>query len=254
MKLLIVQTSPQHTASTLLVNALHGIIQELRNTPVCYLGTATMPREVEAQFKNVILVKTHDSISKFRALFKNKYNLLFVCSERKEKGVLINNEYRSQDDVVIFDYDELNETPTLPLSAVINTIYTKIKEKLPGIRLNPATGVERIVAMNKRFEEIKHLPFKYVDSFFQIHGSHRNRGKPPEAQAPEAQEVEEVEAPEAKGPNPPRPEAKGKPVPREAKQKPAKQKPAKQKPETTPEKKKRVVRPKMKLQFNFWGE
>jgi len=30
--------------------------------------------------------------------------------------------------------------------------------------------------MNKRLEEIKDEPFTFVDRFYHIHGSHRNRG------------------------------------------------------------------------------
>ncbi len=29
--------------------------------------------------------------------------------------------------------------------------------------------------MNKRIEEIKEKPFSYVDNFYKVHGSHRNR-------------------------------------------------------------------------------
>jgi len=39
MKLLIIQTSPKHTASTLLVNAIYGLIPELYNKKIIGIWT-----------------------------------------------------------------------------------------------------------------------------------------------------------------------------------------------------------------------
>ena len=38
-------------------------------------------------------------------------------------------------------------------------------------------GINRINNMNKRYLEIKNKPFEFVDKYYQLHGSHRNRPK-----------------------------------------------------------------------------
>jgi hypothetical protein len=49
--------------------------------------------------------------------------------------------------------------------------------ELDKIVLDKSTCIQRINAMNVRYEEIKHKPFTYIDDFYEIHGSHRNRPK-----------------------------------------------------------------------------
>jgi len=170
MKLLIVQTSPPRTASTVLVNALYGLICELSDHPCVYVRQANINEE---HFKNVILVKTHISISAFRTKYTGKYNLLFICSQRKELNKFIKDR---RSDVVVFDYDELNETPTNPVSSIIDNIYNKVRDKIPtDIQLDKRLAIERVDAMNARYNEMKDLPFTYHDPFFHIHGSHRDR-------------------------------------------------------------------------------
>ena len=34
-------------------------------------------------------------------------------------------------------------------------------------------ALERVVNMNKRYEEIKTKPFSFIDHFYELHGSHR---------------------------------------------------------------------------------
>jgi hypothetical protein len=170
MKLLIVQTSPKHTASTVLVNALYGIISELKGHRCVYINRINWG--VEEDFNNVLLVKSHLPISAFRTKYTGKYNLLFICSQRPELNLYVHDK---GPDVVVFDYAELNETPTNPVSNIIDNIYNRVRGMLPEIQLDKQHGIDRVNAMNARYKEIEHLPFRYYDPFFHIHGSHRNR-------------------------------------------------------------------------------
>ena len=54
--------------------------------------------------------------------------------------------------------------------------YMKINNILK-IKLNIVSGITRITQMNEKYKTIKHMSFDYVDNFYEIHGSHRNRVK-----------------------------------------------------------------------------
>lgn len=106
--------------------------------------------------------------------YNEKYNLFFICSERKDKNLFIDDKYKSYDNVVVFDFNELNESETNTIPKIIENIYNKLKNVLT-IELNIENSINRIILMNKRYEEIKQQPFSYIDDFYEIHGSHRNR-------------------------------------------------------------------------------
>jgi hypothetical protein len=77
---------------------------------------------------------------------------------------------------LIFNYDELLETETYSVQDIVNNAYNKLRSFLPDdIELNKKDAVERIQKMNLAYEEIKDQPFSYIDHFFELHGSHRNR-------------------------------------------------------------------------------
>ena len=60
----------------------------------------------------------------------------------------------------------------------IDNIYNRISHLFSNhgfIKFNKKTALNRIINMNKKYEEIKNKPFSYVDPFFEIHGSHRNK-------------------------------------------------------------------------------
>ena len=178
MKTLIIQTSPQHTASTFLINALHGFIDDLHKMPVYFVGELSLNLEKIYWKHNVLLIKSHSSIDSLIKRYGKKYKLFFICSERCEKQkdiYMIDEKYRSYDNVLIFDYSELNETEDNPLTSIIENLYAKLFIFLPDITLNKEKCMERINKMNARYEQIKQLPFSFQDHFFHIHGSHRNR-------------------------------------------------------------------------------
>ncbi len=172
MKLLIIQSSPFHTCSTLLVNALYGLIPECSNKRIILIHQENF----EKFFENIIIVKNHDTnIDNLIKKYKN-YKLVFVCSERKEINKLIDPKYKTYDNTIVFSYEELNETENNSVPDIVDNIYTKVKKVLPGdIQLDKTKCIERINNMNIRYQEIKHKPFNYIDPFFEIHGSHRNR-------------------------------------------------------------------------------
>lgn len=199
MKLLIIQTSPMHTASTFLINAIYGLIPELFNKKIIGIWDENF----ETYFENIIAVKNHDInidglINKYNTFRPTEapshspscepsvlplaspsnntaYKVVFICSERKDKGYLIDEKYKTYDNVAIFDFNELNETTTNTLIEIVDNIYNKVTKILPDMELDTKKCIERIQLMNNRYEEIKDLPFSYIDGFFEIHGSHRNR-------------------------------------------------------------------------------
>jgi hypothetical protein len=167
MKTLIIQTSPKHTASTLLINAIHGLIPALADKRIV-TGRRFAP------FDTILAIKIHyTNIDHLIKLYPG-YRVLFVCSERKDKNLLIDPKYKQYRNVAVFDFVELNATEENPLSTVVNTIYTKLAPLLP-IRLDKVSCLQRLHAMNARYEEIKEKPFTYIDPFYELHGSHRNR-------------------------------------------------------------------------------
>ena len=174
MKLLIIQTSPLHTCSTFLVNALYGLIPECSNKRII----GSWNKNFENFFENIIIIKNHDTnIDKLIKKYNN-YKVVSICSERKETNALIDPKYKKYNNTIVFSFEELNETKNNSLVKIVNNIYVKVKKVLPeDIKLDKTKCIERINNMNIRYQEIKHKPFSYIDPFFEIHGSHRNRLK-----------------------------------------------------------------------------
>jgi hypothetical protein len=174
MKTLIFQSSPEHTGSTVLTNAIYGLIPELKDQPVIYSQKAEDINLDEIP-GDIIVIKTHNTnIDKLISMYQLKCKLYFICSERVQKNLLIDNKYRSYNNVIIFYFYELNETKTNSINNIIQNIHDKIK-KILNIELSIENGVNRIVSMNNLYEEIKNKDFKFYDKFYHIHGSHRNR-------------------------------------------------------------------------------
>jgi hypothetical protein len=166
-------------ASTVLINALYGIIPETKNTRI--VGQWNMYRN-RPLFTNVQVLKSHDiDLDRLSEAFGKDHQLYFVCSERKELGLQIDEKYKSRQNVCCFDFDELNETEQNPLASIIQTICDRVSAMMQLSNdtclgeLCIKSGIQRIVEMNKKCEEIKHLPFSHIDAFYEIHGSHRGR-------------------------------------------------------------------------------
>jgi hypothetical protein len=174
-KILIIQTSPPHTGSTFLINALYGIIEEINNKSIC----GEWSDNYKNYFGNIIVLKCHNTnIDELIQKYSNEYYLYFVCSERPLLNKHINPKYKLYKNVISFFYKDLLETEQNTLDVIIDNIYNNVKNLLykhPHIKLNKNNGIQRIINMNKRYIEIKDLPFSYIDPFFELHGSHRNR-------------------------------------------------------------------------------
>jgi hypothetical protein len=191
MQTLIIQASFPRSASTLLVNALYGMIPGLQNEPVAWHDfersplAAGNPAVRIATRAPVSIIKTHSmNIDAIYNAYKGSYNVFFVCSERAAHGFRLEDRYRRYKNVVVFDYDELNERPDYDLPAIISRIHSKLAPMLgPILQLNRSIAYERVADMNAYYKEIENLPFDYTDPFFNLHGSHRKRG-PMQARAP----------------------------------------------------------------------
>ncbi len=171
---LIVQSGFPRSTSTLLVNALYGMLLGMQYEPVVWSDFGrTAPFIYDTKY-DLMIVKTHETDLARIAAAHSNYNLYFICSERQPNN-RFDDKYRDWPNAVFFDYKELNEGPTNTLSQIISRIYMKVSPFLYNYNLNHVTAFKRVSDMNKRAEEIKDLPFDYADPFYQIHGGHRLR-------------------------------------------------------------------------------
>ncbi len=148
------------TASTLLVNILYGFYDHF--APVKYSD--------EPGYYDSKIIKTHSlNYKSWYNLYHETHDVYFVCSERKDKNLFINDSIKQKPNVFVFEYEDLIK------ESAIEDICSVLMKHIPEYP-ELAFAKERVEAMNKVCEEIKDKPFKYYDKFFQIHGSHRNRG------------------------------------------------------------------------------
>ena len=105
MKTLIVQQSPPHTASTVLVNILYGLIPSLKNKPIDFreFKNENYPPLIITT-NDITVIKTHtvNDFDKFMAKYSSNYKIYFICSERKERNIFIDDKYKSYNNVILF--------------------------------------------------------------------------------------------------------------------------------------------------------
>jgi hypothetical protein len=144
-KILIVQTSPMHTASTFLVNLLYGFICKKRNV---IFDEAIKKNKFK---ENINIIKSHRlNIDKIIQLYSNDYNLYFICSERPEYDLYIDEKYKTYKNVLVFQFSELLESETNKLDNIINSTYDKLYTFLPKhVNLSKENAKNRIIEMNK---------------------------------------------------------------------------------------------------------
>uniref|UniRef100_A0A6C0DRM4 Uncharacterized protein n=1 Tax=viral metagenome TaxID=1070528 RepID=A0A6C0DRM4_9ZZZZ len=172
--ILIIQASPIRTASIVLVNVLQGLIYELSNKPILDMTNNIV---INNFINNTNVVRTHYlDFNYLMNLYGKKYDVYFVCSERQEKGVLIDSGYRNMRNIIIFDYAELLETPTNAIDNIVDTVYKRFIKMIPNsdIIFSTLTAKKRLREMNNYYETIKTRPFTYINIFYGIHGSHRS--------------------------------------------------------------------------------
>lgn len=175
-KFKIIQSSPTHTGSTLLLNLIHGYLlpdEKVRLNPQEFIH-------------NFLITKTHNTNIVFWERKYPEYKLLFIMSERNDIKVkkMINLKYREKSNVLIINYDNLLVNDNNSQSNVINYIFNKFNEFIPKeLKLNIEDDLikdnmeKRFNIVNEIVEQMKDEKFDVLDNFTGIHGSHRNRLK-----------------------------------------------------------------------------
>jgi hypothetical protein len=162
----IIQASFPRAASTLLVNALYGLIVGMQDRPVIFNDFIHMPMPHARE--PVTIYKTHETNLADLA----DPNTYFICSERSGHNRFA-EQFRHDPYISILDYADV----TRPPASLCSHLAAIVAAMLPDQLLSVGNCIARIHEMNQRYEQIKYLPFDYVDPFYQLHGSHRLRGK-----------------------------------------------------------------------------
>ena len=170
----IIQSSPMHTVSTLLLNLIHGFISP--------------KEEIHLLINNLIdkflITKTHNTnVIELENRFP-QYRLFFIMSERNDNKIqaTIKNEYKKKSNVLVINYDKLCETENNSINNIIDYIFDEFNKFIPK-ELKPdkndslikADMKKRVEIVNKTVELMKDKSFSQWDTFTGIHGNHRNR-------------------------------------------------------------------------------
>ncbi len=167
MKTRFIQSGFPRSASTLLVNALMGLIVGMQDRPVYFTDFEHSPYLSDAPLD---VFKTHDTnLGEVANRFGPDYRLFFIGSERAPQKFV--DSFRDHDNVAIFDFENISD------ATICGNLYGVVGFMAPYVELNYEGCLDRVEAMNRRYREIAGLPFSYTDPFFQLHGSHRSRGK-----------------------------------------------------------------------------
>jgi hypothetical protein len=185
-KILLIQLSPPHTGSTVLVNILYGLL--FYDKPINYdyefftlLQNGKINNNDWKRFENdylsgdINIIKTHNlCIDKISNTFEKKYDIFFICSERDKS--IINPKYHLYKNVIMFKYDDLLESTSNSIENIVSNIANRLKIIFPkSIELNEKDAIYRIKNMNTIYELIQNKPFTYYSKFYHLHGSHKNR-------------------------------------------------------------------------------
>jgi hypothetical protein len=167
----IIQSSPEHTGSTLLLNLIHGFLEpeeKVRLGPV----------------QDFLITKTHNiNVDELMDTYE-KYKLYFIMSERWDEKVKrpIPNKYRGYGNVLVIKYDDINETSRLSLESIVNNTFARFKTFLPKEMIPRKSDaeikknmIERIRDMNLLAEQIEDESTRRLLDFYGIHQHHRNR-------------------------------------------------------------------------------
>jgi hypothetical protein len=172
MKIIIVQMSPPRTASTLLYNAVCGLI--CPEQPILWVEKVS---DLPAHLAPVAVIKTHLlELDAWRRAISNDRKVYFVSSERKDINQRLDPECANAPDNLVFQYEHLLETKNYTLQAIVSHIEKKLSAFLPDqITLDRHSCLERLIAMNEKVKELENESFKVWDKFYGVHGGHRNR-------------------------------------------------------------------------------
>lgn len=165
--ILIIQTSHVRTGSTVLTNVLYGLLAH-RMPVQGFWEWTDVPKFSSGD--NVTIWKSHLlDIDALAARFSRSHQVYFVCSEREQ----LKMPPYSYPNVIILQYALLAQPSP---EAVVDCVLAKLRNQLPAtIILSRENAVERLKNMNERYESIQDKSFDYIDPFYELHGSHRNR-------------------------------------------------------------------------------
>lgn len=170
----IIQSSPQHTGSTLLLNLIHGFLSPAEE----------IHWDTERLIDKYLITKTHNlHIEEWENRYP-QYKLFFIMSERNDSKVkkLINDKYKQKSNVLIINYENLLETDKNNLNNIIDYVFDRFINFIPN-ELHPQKNYhlikedmkKRINKLNEIVEQMKDTSFEIWDRFTGIHGGHRNR-------------------------------------------------------------------------------
>ena len=173
----IIQLSNPGSGSTVLSNLLMAFFQPYES--LVFMGFHHYNQDI---VNNNIIIKTHDvMIDEWIKIFSDKYDLYFIISDRDDYDW---NEHKKNKKNLFINYQEILESKVNPLPKISLNIFNKVNNFLPKEfmiynrrNISIQNGINRINNMNKRYLEIKNKPFEFVDKYYQLHGSHRNRPK-----------------------------------------------------------------------------
>ena len=122
----IIQSSPYGTCSTILINLVHGFL--CPDKPYHFVEDNIYNKDY---IKNFLVVKTHYVDVDRLINIQKEYNLYFVMSERYDNKYksLIDNVFRTYKNVLIINYNELNETSELPLKEIVENVFVLLRRQ-----------------------------------------------------------------------------------------------------------------------------
>lgn len=170
----IIQSSPPHTGSTLLINLVHGFL----------CPEEKIHWDTETLIDEFLVTKTHCiNINKLESKYP-QYKLLFIMSERYDNKIKrnINNKIKTKNNVLVINYDKLLISENNTTQTLIDYIFNELNIFLPD-EIKPKKSnnlikkdmLNRLNIVNETVEKMKNKPFSEIDDFTSIHGSHRNR-------------------------------------------------------------------------------
>ena len=170
----VIQASPAHTGSTLLVNLVHGF---LRPYDPIHFSNKELKRDK-------LITKTHNLDIEAWQDRHPAHDLYFVMSERHDQKIkrLLSDDYKRRDNVIVINYTDLLEADDNSKDEIIDRLYEALSTFLPD-ELIPNKSSEsikndmknRFIVVNETVEKMKSQPFAKWDKFTGIHGSHRGR-------------------------------------------------------------------------------
>lgn len=170
----IIQSSPPHTGSTLLLNLIHGFLSPREEV---HWGTKDL-------IHNCLITKTHDTNTNLWEQNYPQYQLLFIMSERYDHKIqnTILPQFKHKPNVLIIDYKELLVNENNTATIMIENIFKKLNHFIPN-ELKPRKSEEiikydmlnRFHIVNVTVKLIKNKSHFLEDEFTGIHGSHRGR-------------------------------------------------------------------------------